>query len=106
MRLALGDRHQVSQSELARDWVSERLIGVELVVVAPTDAYAAHVARVNKLREDAVDRPSRETGGFGHLPNPNLRILGERQEDARVARDENEALRLGRAVRSRMGLSS
>jgi hypothetical protein len=79
VRPGLGGCDKISQGQLPGDWVSERLLGVELIVVAPADAYAAHVARVNEVREDAVDRPSGQAGGLGDFPNPNLGVLRQRE---------------------------
>lgn len=82
------DRQKVPHPLLSGEWVGERKIGSNRVLVAPAVALAREVPGVHELADDAMGGAFGDTYCLSDLTQANPRILRDADQDASVVREE------------------
>src|SRR5690242_6417523 len=91
----LGERLE-QRTDLVADLcgMPHRVPAVDDVSVSTSNPLAFHVTGFDQVGQDALRRTFRDADTVGHVPQPDVRRLGDAQEDLGMVGEERPGLRV------------
>jgi hypothetical protein len=90
----MNEGEELPDRAVGLDSVSQRLLREDGVVIPPPLACASKISRCLKIGHDSLHRPLGDAHMHGHVPEFDLRISSDDDQDMRVIAQERPGVRL------------